>query len=45
MREGELEPCPIEQPDRVDDLRRSLGMEPLARYAARLRRRFQPPAG
>ncbi|MFD5583472.1 DUF4135 domain-containing protein [Streptomyces sp. NPDC127063] len=45
MREGELEPCPIEQPDRVDALRRSLGMEPLARYAARLRRRYQSPAG
>jgi hypothetical protein len=40
MNEGELEPCPIEQPDRVDELRRSLGMEPLARYAARLRRRY-----
>ncbi|MCE0448003.1 type 2 lantipeptide synthetase LanM [Streptomyces tricolor] len=45
MHEGELEPCPIEQPDRVDELRHSLGMEPLARYAARLRRRHQPPAG
>ncbi|MFJ8649397.1 DUF4135 domain-containing protein [Streptomyces sp. NPDC093546] len=42
MREGRLEPCPMEQPDLVDERRRDLGMEPLARYAARLRRRYQP---
>ncbi|MET9016011.1 DUF4135 domain-containing protein [Streptomyces olivaceoviridis] len=41
LREGELEPCPIEQPDRVDELRRNLGMEPLARYAGRLRSRYR----
>ncbi|MFJ8695667.1 DUF4135 domain-containing protein [Streptomyces roseolilacinus] len=44
MREGELEPCPMEQPDLVDERRRDLGMEPLARYAARLRRRYRPQA-
>ncbi len=44
MCEGELEPCPIEQPDRVDELRRNLGMEPLARYAGRLRNRYCTPA-
>jgi hypothetical protein len=42
LQEGKLEPCPIEQPDRVDALRRSLRMEPLARYASRLRSRFEP---
>ncbi|MGW5373122.1 DUF4135 domain-containing protein [Streptomyces sp. NPDC004009] len=41
MCEGELQPCPIEQPDRVDELRRNLGMEPLARYAGRLRSRYR----
>ncbi|CAM5722096.1 DUF6624 domain-containing protein [Streptomyces canarius] len=41
LREGELEPCPTEQPDRVDELRRNLGMEPLARYAGRLRSRYR----
>ncbi|MGQ4364735.1 DUF4135 domain-containing protein [Streptomyces sp. SAS_272] len=41
LQEGNLEPCPIEQPDRVDERRRSLRMEPLARYAGRLRSRYQ----
>jgi hypothetical protein len=45
LQEGKLEPCPIEQPDRVDALRRSLRMEPLARYASRLRSRYQPHTG
>ncbi|MGY1495124.1 DUF4135 domain-containing protein [Streptomyces sp. QTS52] len=45
LQEGKLEPCPIEQPDRVDELRRSLRMEPLARYATRLRGRYQPQTG
>ncbi|MDX2545099.1 DUF4135 domain-containing protein [Streptomyces sp. WI04-05B] len=45
LQEGKLEPCPIEQPDRVDELRRSLRMEPLARYASRLRSRYQPQSG
>ncbi len=45
MQEGNLEPCPIEQPDRVDELRRGLRMEPLARYANRLRDRYQPRTG
>ncbi|MFJ9682302.1 DUF6624 domain-containing protein [Streptomyces sp. NPDC101194] len=38
-----LEPCPIERPDTVDERRRQLGMEPLARYAVRLRHRFPVP--
>ncbi|MFC0602557.1 type 2 lanthipeptide synthetase LanM [Streptomyces palmae] len=37
---GGLEPCPIERPEEVDERRRRLGMEPLARYAVRLRHRF-----
>ena len=45
LQEGKLEPCPIEQPDRVDELRRSLRMEPLARYATRVRSRYQPQSG
>ncbi|MFF9041773.1 DUF4135 domain-containing protein [Streptomyces sp. NPDC014892] len=45
MREGKLEPCPIEQPEQVDERRRSLRMEPLARYAGRLHRRYQPHTG
>ncbi|MFJ1614494.1 DUF4135 domain-containing protein [Streptomyces sp. NPDC088249] len=40
---GGLEPCPIEDPGAVDERRRRLGMEPLARYAVRLRRRFPVP--
>ncbi|WP_326769735.1 type 2 lanthipeptide synthetase LanM [Streptomyces sp. NBC_01591] len=39
-----LEPCPIERPEAVDERRRQLGMEPLARYAVRIRRRFPAPA-
>ncbi|MET9662312.1 DUF6624 domain-containing protein [Streptomyces sp. NPDC006510] len=38
-----LEPCPIEWPEAVDERRRQLGMEPLARYAVRVRRRFPDP--
>ncbi|GAB3985490.1 hypothetical protein GCM10029978_098460 [Actinoallomurus acanthiterrae] len=38
--EGRLEPFPIERPELVDERRRRMGMEPLNRYAARLRRRF-----
>ncbi|MCC9706726.1 type 2 lantipeptide synthetase LanM [Streptomyces sp. MNU76] len=45
MREGKLEPCPIEQPEQVDERRRRLRMEPLARYAGRLHRRYQPHTG
>ncbi|MDX3520553.1 DUF6624 domain-containing protein [Streptomyces scabiei] len=45
MREGKLEPCPIEQPEQVDERRRRLRMEPLARYAVRLNRRYQPRTG
>lgn len=45
MREGKLEPCPIEQPEQVDERRRRLRMEPLARYAGRLHRRYQPNTG
>lgn len=45
LREGNLEPCPMEHPDRVDALRRGLRMEPLARYAARVRDRYQPRTG
>ncbi|MEV6379569.1 DUF6624 domain-containing protein [Streptomyces sp. NPDC051773] len=45
MREGKLEPCPIEQPEQVDERRRRLRMEPLARYAGRLHRRYQQRTG
>ncbi|WP_405825947.1 type 2 lanthipeptide synthetase LanM [Streptomyces sp. NBC_01390] len=45
LQEGKLEPWPIEQPARVDELRRGLRMEPLARYASRLRSRYQPQSG
>ncbi|MEV0408107.1 DUF6624 domain-containing protein [Actinoallomurus sp. NPDC050550] len=38
--EGRLVPFPIERPEQVDERRRRMGMEPLNRYAARLRRRF-----
>lgn len=42
--EGELVPCPIEREESVDRRRAAMGLEPLAAYAARLRRRF-PSAG
>ncbi|MEV6283595.1 DUF4135 domain-containing protein [Kribbella sp. NPDC051770] len=38
--DGELVPCPLHEPDTVDDRRRALGLEPIADYAARLRQRF-----
>jgi uncharacterized protein DUF6624/uncharacterized protein DUF4135 len=40
---GTLVPCPIEQPDEVDERRKSMGMEPLNHYARRLRQRFPLP--
>ena len=42
--DGGLEPCPIQWPEHVDDRRRLLGMEPLNRYATRLRQRYRIPA-
>ncbi|MEO3755597.1 DUF4135 domain-containing protein [Streptomyces sp. B6B3] len=35
-----LRPCPIEDPERVDERRAGLGLEPLARYARRVRETF-----
>ncbi|GAB3831382.1 DUF4135 domain-containing protein [Kribbella italica] len=38
--DGQLVPCPLAEPVTVDRRRAALGLEPLADYAARLRRRF-----
>lgn len=38
--DGELVPCPLEDPDRVDERRRAMGLGPLAEYARELRQRF-----
>jgi hypothetical protein len=38
--DGRLVPCPLHDPDAVDERRRTIGLEPLDDYAARLRQRF-----
>ncbi len=38
--DGQLVPCPLDDPDAVDERRRTSGLEPLDDYAARLRQRF-----
>lgn len=48
LRGGEFVPCPLTDPDGVDELRASMGMPPLAEYAEMIRQRFghttPPPA-
>lgn len=41
--EGELVPCPLEDPSTVDALRAEAGLEPLSEYAAHIRHRFPLP--
>ncbi|ONI74263.1 hypothetical protein BWI15_13070 [Kribbella sp. ALI-6-A] len=38
--DGQLVPCPLEDPDAVDERRQALGLQPLADYAERLREKF-----
>ncbi|MEU9192564.1 DUF6624 domain-containing protein [Streptomyces hundungensis] len=42
---GDLVPCPIEDPTRVDERRAAVGLGPLNEYAQRLRERFAPTVG
>ena len=35
--DGELRPCPVEDPEQLDERRAAAGLEPIADYAARLR--------
>ncbi|WP_163507248.1 DUF4135 domain-containing protein [Fodinicola acaciae] len=37
---GELVPCPLEDPERVDERRKAMGLGPLEEYARELRQRF-----
>jgi hypothetical protein len=39
--DGQLVPCPVHEPEAVDERREALGLEPIAAYAARLRHRFE----
>lgn len=41
--DGELVPCPLEDPSAVDVLRAEAGLEPLSEYAAHIRHRFPLP--
>ncbi|MFJ5229278.1 DUF4135 domain-containing protein [Kitasatospora sp. NPDC088391] len=41
---GGLRPCPIEDPDRVDERRAAVGLGPLADYAALLAEKYPAPA-
>jgi hypothetical protein len=43
--DGELGPCPIEDPERLDERRADAGLEPFADYEARMRARLQPSGG
>ncbi|WP_163567226.1 DUF6624 domain-containing protein [Fodinicola feengrottensis] len=38
--DGELVPCPLEDPEQVDERRRAMGLVPLHEYANELRERF-----
>ena len=41
---GSLVPCPLQEPELVDELRAQLGLEPLREYAEQLRSRFPLPS-